>query len=172
MINRVVMVGRMTKDPVLSRSQDGQAMTRFTLAMNRGYTSKDGQEADFINVVCWRNTAESVDMYCQKGSLVGVEGRLRSGSYLNNQGQKVFTVDVYADRVQFIETRPQREQNQQQQQIDNHQQQPNNYGQRKPVQAETQNDFYETETVDGFYDRVSIDPTGGSYNIMEDDIQF
>lgn len=179
MINRVVLVGRMTKDPVLSRTHDGQAVTRFTLALNRSYND---QEADFINVVCWRNTAESVDKYCTKGSLVGVEGRLRSGTYQNNQGQKVFTVDVQADRVQFIETRRQEQSaqpnNYQQPQFNNYQQpvqqaQPNNfYSQRMPVQNETQNGFYDTKTVDGFYDKVSIDPTGGSYNIMDDDIGF
>ena len=90
MINRVVMVGRMTRDPELRRTGNGAAVTSFTLALNRNYNSADGQQADYISCVVWNKVAENVAQYCAKGSLVGVEGRLRSRSYDNAQGQRVY----------------------------------------------------------------------------------
>ena len=105
MINRVVMVGRMTRDPELRRTGSGAAVTSFTLALNRNYNSADGQQADYIPCVVWNKVAENVERYCSKGSLVGVEGRLRSRTYDNAQGQKVFVVEVVCDSVQFLETK-------------------------------------------------------------------
>lgn len=106
MINRVVLVGRMTRDPELRRTPQGDAVTSFTLAVNRNFTSRDGQQqADFINCVVWRKPAENVERYCSKGSLVGVEGRIQTRSYENSQGQKKYTVEVICDVVQFMETR-------------------------------------------------------------------
>ena len=78
MINRVVMVGRMTRDPELRRTGSGAAVTSFTLALNRNYNSADGQQADYISCVVWNKVAENVAQYCSKGSLVWLEGRLRS----------------------------------------------------------------------------------------------
>ena len=102
MINRVVLVGRMTRDPELRRTPQGDAVTSFTLAVNRNFTSRDGQQqADFINCVVWRKPAENVERYCFKGSLVGVEGRIQTRSYDNSQGQKVYVVEVLCDSVQF-----------------------------------------------------------------------
>ncbi len=114
MINRVVMVGRiMTRDPELRRTGNGAAVTSFTLALNRNYNSADGQQADYISCVFSGNkVAENVAQYCAKGSLVGVEGRLRSRSYDNAQGQRVYVTEVVCDSVQFLETRAQRERNQ------------------------------------------------------------
>lgn len=106
MINRTVLVGRLTRDPQLKRTAQGEAVTSFTLAVNRNYTSRDGQQqADFINCVVWRKLAENVERYCSKGSLVGVEGRIQTRSYENNQGQRVNVVEVVCDSVQFLETK-------------------------------------------------------------------
>lgn len=106
MINRVVLVGRMTRDPELRRTGQGDAVTSFTLAVNRNYTSRDGQQqTDFINCVVWRKPAENVERYCSKGSLVGVEGRIQTRSYDNAQGQRVYVVEVVCDSVQFLNTR-------------------------------------------------------------------
>ncbi|HSH24194.1 MAG TPA: single-stranded DNA-binding protein, partial [Massilibacterium sp.] len=89
MINRVVLVGRLTKDPELKYTQSGIAVTRFILAVNRNFKNANGeQEADFISVQCWRKTAEVVANYCKKGSLVGLDGRIQTGSYDNQQGQR------------------------------------------------------------------------------------
>ena len=92
----------MTRDPELRRTNTGAAVTSFTLALNRNYNSADGQQADYINCVVWNKGAENVERYCSKGSLVGVEGRLRSRSYDNAQGQKVYVVEVVCDSVQSV----------------------------------------------------------------------
>ena len=105
MLNRVVILGRMTRDPELRRTGNGKAVTSFNLAVNRNFKTGDGQEADFFNVVAWGKVAENTANYCSKGSLVSVDGRLQSRSYNNNQGQKVYVTEVVADSVQFIETR-------------------------------------------------------------------
>lgn len=149
MINRVVLVGRMTRDPELRRTNTGAAVTSFTLALNRNYNSADGVQADYINCVVWNKIAENVERYCFKGSLVGVEGRLRSRSYDNAQGQKVYVVEVACDSVQFLETRAARERAQQPQ--------------------ARQEDFYEAKTMDLEKD---FDNSFNSFDIMEDDIQF
>ena len=101
MINRVVLVGRMTRDPELKRTAQGDAVTTFTLAVNRNYTKDGQQQADFINCIVWRKPAENVERYCSKGSLVGVEGRIQTRSYDNSQGQKVYVVEVICYSVQF-----------------------------------------------------------------------
>ena len=120
MINRVVLVGRMTRDPELRRTPQGDAVTTFTLAVNRNFTSKDGQQqADFINCIVWKKQAENVDKYCSKGSLVGVEGRIQTRSYENNQGQKVNVVEVVCDSVQFLETKKENKLTNEQNSFDN-----------------------------------------------------
>lgn len=106
MINKCILIGRMTKDPELRRTAQGEAVTSFTLAVNRNFTSKDGQQqADFINCIVWRKLAENVERYCSKGSLVGVEGRIQTRNYENNQGQRIYVTEIVADSVQFLETK-------------------------------------------------------------------
>ena len=105
MINNVVLVGRMTKDPELRRTASGVAVASFNLAVNRNFTSSDGQEADFIPCVVWNKAAENVEKYCAKGSLVGINGRLQSRTYDNAQGQKVYVVEAVCQSVQFLETK-------------------------------------------------------------------
>ena len=120
MITRTVLVGRLTRDPELRRTQQGDAVTSFTLAVNRNYTSRDGQQqADFINCVVWRKPAENVERYCSKGSLVGVEGRIQTRSYENNQGQRVNVVEVVCDSVQFLETKKAENNNQDYENVQN-----------------------------------------------------
>lgn len=103
MINTAVLVGRLTRDPELRRTQQGDAVTSFTLAVNRNYTSRDGQQqADFINCVAWKKLAENVEKYCAKGRMLGIEGRLQSRTYDNAQGQKVFVTEVFCTGVQFL----------------------------------------------------------------------
>ena len=105
MLNRVTLVGRLTKDAELRRTGSGKAVASFTLAVNRNFKTGDGQEADFINIVAWGKVAENTANYCSKGSLVSVDGRLQTRNYENNQGQKVFVTEVVADSVQFLDTR-------------------------------------------------------------------
>ena len=106
MINRVVLVGRLTKDPELKYTQTGVAVTRFTLAVNRTFSSQSGErEADFINCVTWRKQAENTANYLKKGSLTGIEGRIQTSSFDGQDGKRVFMTEVVADSVQFLETR-------------------------------------------------------------------
>lgn len=106
MINQVVLVGRLTKDPELRYTANGVAVATFTLAVNRTFTNQQGnREADFINCLVWRKPAENVASYLKKGSLAGVEGRLQTRSYDNNEGRRVFVTEVVANSVQFLEPR-------------------------------------------------------------------
>jgi single-strand DNA-binding protein len=106
MINRVVLVGRLTRDPEMRYTQSGIAVTRFTLACDRPFTGQDGKrEADFIDCVVWRKQAENVAQYLKKGSLSGVEGRLQISSYDDKDGQKRYRAEVVADSVRFLESR-------------------------------------------------------------------
>ena len=151
------MVGRMTRDPELRRTGSGAAVTSFTLALNRNYNSADGQQADYIPCVVWNKVAENVERYCSKGSLVGVEGRLRSRSYDNAQGQRVFVVEVVCDSVQFLETKSQRERMQAQS------------SQPQMQQPQMNNQFQDMQTVEL---EKQFDNTDNTFDIMEDDIQF
>ena len=157
MMNRVVLVGRMTRDPELRRTASGAAVTSFTLALNRNFTSADGQQADYIPCVVWNKVAENVEKYCAKGSLVGVEGRLRSRTYDNAQGQKVYVVEVMCDSVQFLETKAAREKAQ------------STGYQAQPQPQQSNNDFYDMKTVEL---EKEFDNSANTFDIMEDDIQF
>lgn len=102
-MNSVIILGNMTRDPVVSYTQgNSMAVARFTLALNRG-KDKDGNDrgADFPSVVCFGKTAELVERYCQKGKQVAVQGRIQTGSYEKN-GQKIYTTDVVADRITLL----------------------------------------------------------------------
>lgn len=104
MINRVVLVGRLTKDPDLRYTPSGAAVARFTLAVNRTFTNGQGEkETDFINCTVWRKQAENTANFLKKGSLAGIEGRIQTGSYEGQDGKRVYTTEVVADSVQFLE---------------------------------------------------------------------
>ena len=106
MINSVVLVGRLTKDPELKYTQGGVAVTRFTLAVNRPFTNQQGQrEADFVNCVTWRKQAENTANFLRKGSLTGIEGRIQTSNFDGKDGNRVFMTEVVADSVQFLEPR-------------------------------------------------------------------
>ena len=106
MMNRVVLVGRLTKDPDLRYTPNGVPVATFTLAVNRTFSNQQGErEADFINCVVWRKQAENTANYLKKGSLAGVEGRIQTGSYEGQDGKRVYTTEVVADSVQFLEPR-------------------------------------------------------------------
>lgn len=104
MINRVVLVGRLTRDPELRVSQSNIPVGTFNLAVNRPFTNQQGERgADFINCVVFRKQAENVSQYLSKGSLVGVDGRLQSRSYENKEGRTIYVTEVVCDSVQFLE---------------------------------------------------------------------
>lgn len=143
MLNRVALVGRLTRDPELRRTSNGKAVTSFNLAVERNFKSDD-QEADFINCVCWGKIAENTERYCSKGSMVSVDGRIQTRNYDNNQGQKVYVTEVIADSVQFIQTN-------------------RNNNTATASQAQT-NSYVHNEPIQQFED--------DNYELEEDDIQF
>lgn len=101
-MNAVQLIGRLTKDPEIRYTEGQMAVARFTVAIDR--PPRDGKkEADFPNVVVFGKQAENCGKYTAKGKLIGVEGRLQTGSYTNKNGDKVYTTDVVANRVEFIE---------------------------------------------------------------------
>ena len=106
MINNVVLVGRMTKEAELRYTPSNIAVATFTLAVNRDFKGENGErEADFINVVLWRQAAENLANWTKKGSLVGVTGRIQTRNYDNQQGQRVYVTEVVADRFQLLESK-------------------------------------------------------------------
>jgi single-strand DNA-binding protein len=104
MLNRVCLVGRLGRDVELKKTGNGKSFAFFSLVVGRNFKTSDGQDADFITVVCWGKVAENTAQYCSKGSLVSIDGRLQTRNYENN-GQKVYVTEVVADSVQFIDTR-------------------------------------------------------------------
>lgn len=117
MINRIVLVGRLTKDPEFRTTPSGVNVATFTLAVNRTFTNSNGErEADFINVVVFKKQADNVNKYLSKGSLAGVEGRIKSRSYENQESRRIFVTEVVADSVQFLEPKNNNQQNNQSQQ--------------------------------------------------------
>ncbi|UXU56529.1 single-stranded DNA-binding protein [Staphylococcus agnetis] len=116
MLNRVVLVGRLTKDPEFRTTPSVVDVSTFTLAVNRNFKNKDGeQQADFINCVVFRKQAENVKNFLSKGSLAGVDGRMQSRSYENKEGQRVYVTEVVCDSVQFLDPKNHNQQNNQQQ---------------------------------------------------------
>lgn len=106
MINNVVLVGRLTKDPDLRYTSSGSAVATFTLAVNRNFTNANGnREADFINCVIWRKQAETMANYAKKGTLLGVTGRIQTRNYENQQGQRVYVTEVVCENFQLLESR-------------------------------------------------------------------
>ncbi len=104
MINRVVLVGRLTKDPELRYTPNGVATCRFAVAVNRTFKGQNGeQEADYPNCVAWRKQAENLANFMKKGNLIGLEGRIQTGSYEGQDGKRVYTTDVVVDSIQFLE---------------------------------------------------------------------
>ena len=107
MLNHIVIMGRLTRDPELRRTGNGIAVTSFTLAVDRDFSNKESgeKETDFIDCVAWRNTAEFVEKYFSKGSMAVVSGKLQIRSWTDKDGNKRRTAEVIADNVYFGEAK-------------------------------------------------------------------
>lgn len=103
MINHVVLIGRLTKDPELAYTVSGKAFTQFILAVNRRYSENDEKKADFIRCQAWGNTAVNLAKFMRKGSQIGVVGFIRTSSYEKN-GRTNYTTDIIANEIQFLES--------------------------------------------------------------------
>lgn len=105
-MNKVILMGRLTRDPDVKYTQQQMCTARFTLAVDRRF-KKDGEQqtADFISCVAFGKTGEFIERYCHQGTKLVVEGRIQTGSYTNRDGNKVYTTDVVAESVEFAESK-------------------------------------------------------------------
>ena len=102
MLNRIILMGRLTRDPELRRTQSGTAVTSFSLAVDRDFKSQNGdKETDFIDIVAWRSTAEFVSKYFTKGRMAVVEGRLQTRDWTDREGGKRVATEIVADNIYF-----------------------------------------------------------------------
>ena len=109
-MNKVVLIGRLTKDPELRYTNNNIPSASFSVAVNRPFENQNGvREADFINIVVWRKQAENVKKYVFKGSLVAIDGRIQTRNYEDKDGKKVYVTEVVADSVQFLESKQQKD---------------------------------------------------------------
>ncbi|WP_416825976.1 single-stranded DNA-binding protein [Ectobacillus polymachus] len=112
MINRVVLIGRLTRDPELLYSKQGLAYAKIRIAVNRNFKNGNGeQETDFIDCTVWRKSAETITQYCAKGSLIGITGRIQTSSYENKEGKRVYGTNVSAENVTFLERKKENAEN-------------------------------------------------------------
>lgn len=110
MINRIVLLGRATKDPETRATSAGKMVSTFTLACERDFKSASGdKEADFIPIVCWGKTSEIVEKYVNKGNMIAIDGRLQIRTYEDKEGKKRTIAEVVADRVQLLGSKTERE---------------------------------------------------------------
>lgn len=104
-MNSVQLVGRFTRDPEVRYSNGGSTIARFSLAVDRRFRSEDGPTVDFPNCVAFGKTAEFIEKYFRKGMRIGVQGRIQTGSYTNQEGTKVYTTDVVVENCEFVESK-------------------------------------------------------------------
>nr|WP_288824320.1 single-stranded DNA-binding protein [uncultured Clostridium sp.] len=104
-MNRVILIGRLTRDPEVRYSDNGHTVARFAIAVDRRFKRENEQNSDFINTVAFGKTAEFVEKYFFQGNKIVVEGRIQTGSYTNQDGQKIYTTDVVAEQVEFGESK-------------------------------------------------------------------
>ena len=106
MLNQVVLVGRLVKDPEIVEIEEGKKVSNITIAIPRSFKNMDGEyESDYINCVLWDAVARNTTEYCKKGDILGVKGRMQSSSYEKENGEKVYKVDVIAERVTFLSSK-------------------------------------------------------------------
>ena len=119
-MNKVILLGRLTKDPELKTTPTGISVTTFSIAVERNYVNEEtGQrDADFINCLCWRKQAENIARYCTKGSQIAVDGRIQTRNYEDRDGNKRFVTEVVADNVTFLSQKKQETQVEKQESVD------------------------------------------------------
>lgn len=111
MINRVILVGRLTKNPEIRKTPNGASICKFTLAVSRKVKAQGQPDADFISCVAWNKTADLMYQYLKKGSLIGIDGRLQTGKFTNNNGETIYTCDVMIESLQFLDKKEETQNN-------------------------------------------------------------
>ena len=104
-MNRLTVTGRLVRENELREVGDGRIVLNNAIAIPRSYKSENGQDTDFLNIVAWGKRAELIEEYCNKGDLIGLDGRIQSRSYQNNEEQTVYTVEMLVDSVHFLQTK-------------------------------------------------------------------
>ena len=104
-MNNVQLVGRLTRDPDIRYTDSGTSIARFNVACDRRFKKEGGQEADFISCLSFGKTAEFIEKYFHKGNRIGLTGRIQTGSYTKDDGSTVYTTDVVAENVEFVESK-------------------------------------------------------------------
>lgn len=183
MINRAVLVGRLTRDPDLRYTSSGAAVASFTVAVDRPFTNRSGErEADFINCVIWRKAAENFANFTHKGSMVGIDGRIQTRSYENQQGNRVFVTEVVVDNFALLESKAQSEQYRQQHpssqgnnsapssQYSSQQNNSNPYG--DPNNNNNQGGYQNQNNSNSDNDRDPFADSGQQIDISDDDLPF
>ncbi|SCB99810.1 single-strand DNA-binding protein [Priestia flexa] len=113
LINEVVLVGRLTRVPELKYTSEGIPFSHITVAVNRNFRNQEGEvEADFVSITLWRKNAENMTKYCDKGSIIGVVGRVQTRTFENNLQQRVYVTDIIAEYVRFLSGKPSSPENQ------------------------------------------------------------
>ena len=165
MINNVVLVGRLTRDAELRYTQSNIAVATFTLAVNRPFKNEAGErDADFINCVIWRQSAENLANWAKKGSLIGITGVIQTRSYDNQQGQKVYVTEVLAENFSLLESRNVTEQRP-----------ANDQSAQGGFQQNQSNNFNQFNTPTSSFGGGASDPflsNGETINISDDDLPF
>ena len=153
MLNKVILIGRTTRDVDFRRTNTGTPVATFTLALDNRFVLKDGKPTtDFINCVAWNKTAETMDKYVKKGMLIAVEGRLQTRNYENKDGNKVYVTEVVCENMRMLESRG------------------SNSGATYLEDYEPGNSGYQKDDSDT--ESVSSTDSGVDFNISEDDLPF
>ena len=164
MINNVVLTGRLTKEIDLKYTQNGTAVGTFNLAVERQFKAQNGErETDFVNCVIWRKAAENLANFTRKGSLVGIQGRIQTRNYENQNGQRVYVTEVVVENFTLLESRSVTEQRD------------NNVSRNEQTNNYKQNDFNQKRDQQEPPYNTSDDPflsSGQSIDISDDDLPF
>lgn len=167
MLNRAILTGRLTRDPELRYTTSGTAVVQATIAVDRQFKNQQGErEADFINLVIWRKTAENFANFTHKGSLVGIDGRIQTRTYENKQGQRVYVTEINVDSFSLLEPRQ-----------ENSQQPNNNYSSQVPnnnARNATSNSPHQNQNTQSNYGNQNNDFANGgqSIDLADDELPF
>lgn len=161
-MNIASLIGRLTKEPELKYTPNGKAVVQFTIAVNRPYTKDNGEkEADFINCVAWNKTAETICNYSRKGHQVGVTGPIRTRSYENQEGRKIYITEIIVENLTLLEKRT------------SERPLPEEPPETKSKQQEQFNPYSNYSTNQSTQNtRPSAYSTDGTINIPDDDLPF
>lgn len=158
MINNVVLVGRLTRDPELRTTGSGTSIATLTLAVDRQFTKASGQrEADFINCVIWRKAAENFCSFASKGRLVGIQGRIQTRNYDNKDGQRVYVTEVLVDNFSFLDSRNSAQ---------------NEYSGQQGGYSQQQGNWQAPQAANFGLQGQSPTPAGQSVDVSSDDLPF